>query len=108
MTTDYSRTACCHGQENVVCMGVVRLSSGQYADTFRHFTRSCGGRLTGNCWLVLAVGGEQRGATSPSSAQPRTATCDRYALAAPQTRRAERDLSVRRAGSASIPPASEP
>jgi hypothetical protein len=60
-TTDYSRTVCCHGQENVVCAGAARLSSGQYADTFRHFTRSCGDRLTGNCWLALAVGGEQRG-----------------------------------------------
>ena len=40
------------------------------------FHRSCGDRLTGDCRVFWAVGGEQRGATSPSSAQPRTATRD--------------------------------
>jgi hypothetical protein len=42
-----------------------------------------------------------------STAQPRTATRDRYGLAAQQTRRAGRDMSDRRAGSASILPAND-
>ena len=37
-------------------------------------------------WPFLTVGGEQR----PSSAQPRTATCDWYAFGAMQTWRTER------------------
>ena len=106
-TADCSRTDYCHGQQHVVFVGVVRPSSGQYADTLCYFTRSCGGRLTGNCRLPPAVGGEQRGATSPSSAQPRTAALDRCSFGARQTRRAERECSVRPAGSARITSTSE-
>ena len=63
--------------------------------------------LTGNCQLPPAVGGEQRGAASPSSAQPRTAALDRCGFGARQTRRAERECSVRPAGSARITSTSE-
>jgi hypothetical protein len=51
------------GQQNIVSVGGARLSSGQYADTLWYFSRPCGGWLTGNCRLPLAVGGEQRAAT---------------------------------------------
>jgi hypothetical protein len=52
--------------------GCGTFSCGSYTDTLWRFACSGGGRLTGDCWLPLAVGGEQHGATSPSRAQPRT------------------------------------
>ncbi len=119
-TTDCSWTDRCAGRPNVFFLVVVRLPSGWFADetalagrlrrsddmrirtidiarALQRFIRSYGDRLSGDCLVLLAVGGEQRWATSPSSAQPRTAMRDLYALTAPQTRRGERDLSVRRA-----------